>query len=55
MRIEFVALGSEDGAGAAIAALVHENTPLGGAAASLNVTTGGARKRAVDGGRFTGA
>jgi leucyl aminopeptidase len=55
MKIEFVAPAAEAGPGAAVAVLVHEGAPLAGPAASLNVTTGGALGRAMDGSRFTGA
>jgi len=54
MKIEFVAHAAEAGAKAAVAVLVGENSPLFGAAATLDSATGGALRRAVDGGRFTG-
>jgi len=54
MKIEFVAAEAEAGPKAAIAVLAPENAPLAGAAAILDAATGGALKRAVDGGRFTG-
>ena len=55
MKIEFVAAEAEAGPGAAIAVLAPEDTPLAGAASSLDAATGGALQRAIAGGRFTGA
>jgi leucyl aminopeptidase len=54
MKIEFVAAEAEAGPKAAIAVLASEAAPLAGAAAILDAATGGALKRAIDCGRFTG-
>jgi leucyl aminopeptidase len=50
MKIEFAAHGQDAGAAAAVAVLIQEKAPL-----DLTAIPGGALRRAVDGGRFTGA
>ena len=55
MKIEFVGHSLEADSKAALAVLITENAPLGGGAASLDEQTGRALRRAIDGGRFTGA
>jgi leucyl aminopeptidase len=55
VKIEFAGHAGEAGPAAAIAVLVHQSAPLSGAAAGLNLESGGALKRALDGARFTGA
>ncbi len=54
MKIEFVGHGLEADSKAALAVLVGEKQPLVGAAATLDERTGGALRRAIDGGRFNG-
>ena len=54
MKIEFVGHGLEADGKAALAVLVGENQPLVGVAATLDERTGGALRRAIDGGRFKG-
>jgi leucyl aminopeptidase len=55
MKIDFVAADTPAGAEAAVAALAFEKGALAGAAAALDNATGGAVRRAIAGGRFTGA
>jgi leucyl aminopeptidase len=55
MKIEFVGHGLEADGKAAIAVVVAENAPFSAGAAALDDRTGGALRRAVQGGRFTRA
>lgn len=55
MKIEFHGHGHDAGPRAVIAVLAFESEPLHGAAATLDALAAGALRRAIDGGRFTGA